>query len=501
MNSTTTAIRGSFFDFIDDPWRHIGNEQAAARFIKDGLLVTEGGVIKDFGPYAEVSKRYPNVPVTHLRDRLIVPGFIDGHIHFPQTRVLGAYGEQLLDWLQNSIFCEELKYADRDYSRTAAKHFFDALLAGGTTTCQAFTTSSPISTEEFFEEATRRNMRVIAGLTGIDRFAPDNCKITADDFYRETKRLIKQYHRQGRNLYAITPRFAVGCTDEMMERCHQLKMEHDDCWINTHISENPTELRTSRMEFPDCADYTAVHEKHGLFGAKFTAGHGVWLSDDEFRRFSAAAPRLHFAHFRTCSSAADCSVWAGQWIPIIACEFAWVATWGAATPSAWCRVMEEAYKVGMCNNTMLDGSVNPREQNAAEAERNKLSPYRAFYLATLGGANALYLDDVLGNFNTGKEADFVALDWNAGQLAMAWHQSLTTNDGSVETMDQAAKLLFGIMAVGDDRNVDETWIAGKRAYQKPGSTAGVQGLTTLDLNSLGGKPVKESKVAAVVGTR
>ena len=133
------------------------------------------------------------------------------------------------------------------------------------------------------------------------------------------------------------------------------------------------------------------------------------------------------------------------------------------------RVLEEAYKVGMCNNTMLDGSVNPREQDLAEAERNKLNPYRGFYLATLGGARALYLDDVLGNFDKGKEADFVALDWNAGQAAMSWHQSLIAGGNGPETMDQAAQLLFGIMACGDDRNVDETWIAGKRAYKKAGA--------------------------------
>ena len=132
------------------------------------------------------------------------------------------------------------------------------------------------------------------------------------------------------------------------------------------------------------------------------------------------------------------------------------------------RVMEEAYKVGMCNNTMLDGSVNPREQDMAEADRNKLSPYRAYYLATLGGAQALYLDDLLGNFQPGKEADFVALDWNAGQAAMAWHQSLALKDGTgPATIGEAAQLLFGIMAAGDDRNVDETWIAGRRAYKKP----------------------------------
>ena len=157
MTSSRTAVRGTFFDFIDNPWKHVGNEPAAARFIKDGLLVTEGGLIKDFGPYSEVSKRYSDLQVTHIRERIIVPGFIDAHVHFPQVRSLGAYGAQLLEWLQRSIFPEELKYADRDYSRNAARHFFDALLAAGTTTCQAFTTSSPVSTEEFFDEATRRN--------------------------------------------------------------------------------------------------------------------------------------------------------------------------------------------------------------------------------------------------------------------------------------------------------------------------------------------------------
>ncbi|WP_029459873.1 guanine deaminase [Solidesulfovibrio alcoholivorans] len=460
------AIRGMFFDLIDDPWKYADKEREAARFLPDGLLVVAGGRIVDFGPYDIVAPRHPGVQTVHLENRLIVPGFIDGHIHFPQVRVLGAYGNQLLDWLQKWIFPEELKYSDRGYAREAAGKFFDALLAAGTTTCQAFTTSSPVSTEEFFEEATRRNMRVISGLTGVDRFAPKEFLISPDDFYRESKRLIERYHRKGRNLYAITPRFAVGCTGEMMDRCRQLKEEHPDCWVNTHISENPSEVRTAKEHFPDCSDYTQVHESHGLLGPKFTAGHGIWLSNDEMRRFSKAGAAVAFCPLSNLFLGSGLFRLGRAKDPEHPVRLTLGSDMGGGNAFSLVRVMEEADKVGMCNNTMLDGSVDPRAQDLAEADRNKLSPYRAYYMATLGGAHALYLDDLLGNFEPGKEADFVALDWNAGQAAMAWHQSLAAGESGPRTIDEAAQLLFAVMAVGDDRNVDETWIAGERVYKK-----------------------------------
>lgn len=469
MTMNSSAIRGAFFDFIDDPWKYGGREQDSARFVPDGLMVVKEGLIADFGPFSEVSARNPGVAVTYLNNRLILPGFIDGHIHFPQVRVLGAYGNQLLDWLQKWIFPEEAKYKDRDYARAAAERFFDAMLAGGTTTCQAFTTSSPVSTEEFFDEATRRGMRVISGLTGLDRFAPDDQIITPESFYNESKRLIERYHRRGRNLYAITPRFAVGCTSEMMDRCRKLKLEHSDCWVNTHISENPLEIRTARFHFPDCEDYTHVHEKHGLLGPKFTAGHGVWLSNDEFRRFSKAGAAISFCPLSNLFLGSGLFRLGRATDPEYPVRVSLGSDMGGGNAFSLIRVMEEAYKVGLCNNTMLDGSVNPRDQDLAEADRNKLSPYRAFYLATLGGARSLYVDDLLGNFELGKEADFVALDWNAGQAAIPWHQSLILGDGAPSEIDQAAQLLFGIMALGDDRNVDETWVAGKPAYKKPQS--------------------------------
>ncbi len=465
MAGGNCAIRGAFFDFVDDPWRHTGKEQEASRFFADGMLVVKDGIVADFGPYEEVSKRHPGVDVTHIKDRLIMPGFIDGHIHFPQIRVLGAYGHQLLDWLQTWIFPEETKYRDRDYATEAAQKFFRALLAGGTTTCQAFTTSFPVTTEVFFDEAAKRNMRVIAGLTGIDRFAPDDYIISADDFYKHSKALIEKYHRKGRNLYAITPRFAVGCTEAMMDRCGQLKREHSDLWINTHISENPTEVRQAKEYYPDCRDYTEVHEKHGLLGPKFTAGHGVWLNNDEFRRFSKAGAAVCFCPLSNLFLGSGLFRIGRATDPEHRVRLSLGCDMGGGNAISMIRVLEEAYKVGMCNNTMLDGSVNPREQDEAEAERNKLSSYRAFYLATLGGAQSLYLDDVLGNFDKGKEADFVAIDWTAGQDAMAWHQSLAAESGP-KTMEEAAQLLFGVMACGDDRNIDETWIAGTRLYKK-----------------------------------
>ncbi len=280
------GIRGAFFDFIDDPWKHPGAEHEAARFTADGLMVVKDGIIKDFGVFTHKAPFHRDVEITHIKERLLLPGFVDGHIHFPQTRVLGAFGEQLLPWLQMWIVPEELKYKDRDYAREGARRFFDNILAAGTTTCQAFTTASPVAPEEFFEEAARRNMRVISGLTGIDRNAPEEFMDTPENFYRDSKALIDRHHRQGRSLYAITPRYALGASRELLAKCEQLKNEHPDCWVNTHISENPSECRGTLDLHSDCHDYLGVYEKYKLVGPKFSGGHGVWLSDSEFRRMA-----------------------------------------------------------------------------------------------------------------------------------------------------------------------------------------------------------------------
>jgi len=463
---STIGIRGAFFDFIDDPWKHVGREQEAARFHADGLLVAEDGRITDFGAHDEVAKRHPGLAMRHIENRIIVPGFIDGHIHFPQTRVLGAFGQQLLPWLQQWVFPEEIKYADRTYAQEAARCFFDNLLASGTTTCQAFTSSSPVSTEELFEEATRRNMLTIAGLTGIDRHAPREMLNTPEQFYAESKRLIERYHRKGRNLYAITPRFAFGASPALMAACERLKREFPDCWVNTHVSENPSEIRGVLAEHGGCADYLGVYEKYQLVGPKFSGGHGVWLSDDEFRRLSSTGGAITFCPCSNLFLGSGLFRLGRATDPRARVKLSWGTDIGAGNRFSMLSVLEEAYKVGMCNNTLLDGSIDPARQDLAEAERNKVSPYRGFWSITLGGAEGLYIDEEVGNFEPGKAADFVALDWNGGPPGTAWRQSLVVGDEGPQSLEQAANVLFGIMMVGDQRAVDETWVWGKRLYKK-----------------------------------
>lgn len=461
----TIGLRAGILDFTDDPWKTPSHGDDAARFFADGLLVVSDGKVKDCGNYADLSPKYPGLKISNYSHRLIMPGFVDGHIHVGQTRVLGAYGEQLLPWLQEWIFPEEIKYKDSAYARDAIKHYFDNLLASGTTTVQDFGTGFESATEVYFDEAGKRNMRVICGMSGMDRTCPPELVTKPQDYYDASKRLIGKFHRQGRNLYAITPRFAYGDSPELLAVCGKLHKEFPDCWINTHVSENPTETKTAAA-YHQCSDYLGCYEKYGLVGPKFTAGHGVWLSDSEFDRLSKAGASISFCPNSNLFLGSGLFRLGKATDPENRVRMTFGTDMGGGNSFSMLNVLNTAYKVGMCNNTMLDGSVDPRWHSVSEAERNKLNAMRAFYSLTLGGARGLYLDDVIGNFSPGKEADFVVMDWNGGPLATKWHQSLIVGDGVPQNKDQAAKLLFGVLAVGDDRAIEETWVAGKRLYKK-----------------------------------
>jgi len=462
-----TAVRGTFFDLIADPWDYDpSHEMAAARFLPDGLLIIENGIIMDFGPYEMLKDKYADINITEYKDRIIVPGFIDAHVHFPQTRVLGAYGNALLEWLEMSVFPEEMKYNDPAYAREGAKHFFDDLLANGTTTAQVFTTVSPVCTEVLFEEAMSRNMLLIGGLTGMDRSGPKANLDTAEDFYEQSKRLIEKYHGKKRVFYAISPRFALGSTPGQLELAGKLWKEYPACWVNTHLAESPEEIRAVLNSFPDSATYLDVYEKYGLVGPKFSGGHSIWLNDESFRRLSKLGASVTFCPASNLFLGSGSFQIGKAKDPKAKVRMAMGSDVGGGNHLCMLNILGDAYKVGMMNCTILQGTNDPRARDIPEAERNKIGAYRGLYSITLGGAEALYLDDRLGNFNIDKEADFVILDPDAGPPQLAWHQSLYGGPGAPKNLSDCANKFFSLMVLGDDRAIDATYILGKLAYKK-----------------------------------
>ena len=235
------AIRSSFLDCIKDPF--FAPEDNSVRYISDGLLViNKAGKIQDFGDYEILAAQYADIPIKTYRDRLILPGFIDTHIHFPQTTMMAAYGEQLLEWLNQYTFPTERKFQDKDYAREIADVFLDELLRNGTTTALVFAAVYPQSAEAFFEAAQARNMRMISGKVLMDRNAPDYLCDTAESAYQDSKRLIEKWHNKGRLRYAVTPRFAATSTAEQLSVAGRLLREYPDVYLHTHLSENVDEV-------------------------------------------------------------------------------------------------------------------------------------------------------------------------------------------------------------------------------------------------------------------
>lgn len=433
------AFRGAFLDFIDDPF--YVSEADGVRYIADGLLILEDGKVKALGTYASLQETYADVPTTTYADRLIMPGFIDTHIHFPQTEMIAAYGEQLLTWLSKYTFPTEGKFKDKTYAQEIASFFLDELLKHGTTTALVFTTVYPQSVDAFFEEASRRHLRMIAGKVLMDRNAPAFLTDTPETAYAESKQLIEKWHKHDRLLYAITPRFAVTSSDEQLRLAGKLLAEFPDVYMHTHISENVNEVALVAELFPDSNGYLDVYDRAGLVGDKSVFAHGVHLTDAEFQRLSEARSAIAFCPTSNLflgsglfnlkkAKSVDTPVKVGLGTDV-----------GGGTSFSMLQTTSEAYKV-----TQLRGQT--------------LSSFQALFLATLGGARALSLDDTLGNFEPGKEADFIVLDPRATPL-MARRNPTAIATSLTELADRT----FATMMLGDDRAIQATYIMGELAYK------------------------------------
>jgi guanine deaminase len=429
------AFRSSFLDFIADPF--YASESESVRYIPDGLLVLEKGKIKELGSYESLQPKYAQISITAYPGMLIMPGFIDTHIHFPQTETIAAYGEQLLTWLNKYTFPTEGKFKDKAYAQKVAAIFLDELLKNGTTTALVFATVHPESVDAFFEEANRRNLRMVAGKVMMDRNAPDFLTDTAETSYQETKALIQKWHKKDRLLYAVTPRFAITSTNEQLHLAGKLLQEFPDVYLHTHLSENVDEVAFVKQLFPETQSYLDVYDRAGLVGDRSVFAHGVQLTDEEFLRLSQANAAIAFcptSNLFLGSGLFKIEKAKSKEHPV---KLGLGTDVGGGTSFSMLQTTNEAYKV-------------------AQLRRQKLSPFQALFLATLGGAKALNLENQIGNFNSGKEADFIVLDLRATPL-MAFRNSEITP----ASLEELAERIFTLVIMGDDRAVRATYIMGE----------------------------------------
>lgn len=430
---TTTLLRGRTLSFLR--WPENIDDSAAYRYEEDGGLLIRDGKIVASGPYADVEKqaREGAKKIDH-RPHLLLPGFIDAHVHFPQMQVIASYGAELLDWLNVYTFPEETKFANAQHGRRIARLFLDEMVRHGTTTVSAYCSVHKASAEAFFEESHARNMLNIAGKVMMDRNAPEGVLDTPQSGYDDSKALIAQWHGKGRQHYAITPRFAITSTPQQMEMAGALVKEFPDLHMQTHLSENHAEIAFTQELYPWARDYTDVYEHYGLLGAKSLFGHSIHLSEREADVLSDSRSIAVFcptSNLFLGSGLFDYQRYRRREKPL---RIATATDVGGGTNYSMLRTMDEGYKVIALNG-------------------EKLNPFQSFWQITRGNAEALSVAEKVGTLDEGTDADIVVLDSSATpgmRLRM-------------ETVSTLAEELFLLQTLGDDRTVREVYVAGRAA--------------------------------------
>ena len=430
----TRAYRAEILHFLADP-AEVG-EKESFQYFSDGILVVSNGKVDALGHASEILRTLPqDVEIRHFADSLIIPGLVDCHVHYPQMEMVAAFGDQLLEWLQNYTFPTERQFSDPEKARRIAELFLDELLRNGTTTALVFATVHKESVDAFFSAAQGRNLRMICGKVLMDRNAPDYILDTPQSGYRDSKELIERWHGKGRQRYAITPRFAPTSTPEQLAKAAQLMKEYPDVYLHTHLAENSGEVEWVAKLFPDAEGYLDVYDRHGLLSGRSVFAHCIHLTDNEFSRLNETGSGIAFcpssnlflgSGLFNLSKAQAYGVKVGLGTDV-----------GAGTSFSILQTINEAYKV-------------------QQLQQHKLSTLKALYLATLGGARTLDLHDVIGNFQPGKEADFVVLDYKATPL-LSLRQ---------EHCSHIYQKLFSLVMLADDRAVKEVYAMGRKVHER-----------------------------------
>ncbi len=418
------AIRGRLLSYDPAPTYH-----------DDGLIRIIDGKIAAIGAAAELLPSLPaGTPVEHHPGHLILPGFIDPHIHLPQTRVIASYGAQLMEWLERYTFVEEAKYDAPAIAEAGARFFLDELLRNGTTTASVYGSVHPQSVEAFFAESVKRGTAMIAGKVMMDRNAPAALLDTAQSSYDDSKALIGRWHGKNRQRYAVTPRFAITSTPGQLEAAGTLLKEYDGLYLQTHLSENQTEVDATRALYPDAQSYTAIYDRYGLLGRRSLFGHCLHLSDSELDRLSETGSVAVFcptSNLFLGSGLADRAGLSRRAKPV---RLGLATDVGGGTSYSMLRTAAEIYKI-------------------EQLQGRSLPVHEAFHWITRGNAEALGMDQEIGSLVVGHYADLVVL--NARATAAMSHR--------MERCESLEEELFVLLTLGDDRAVAGTYLRGEKS--------------------------------------
>ncbi|MGO4916280.1 guanine deaminase [Pseudogemmobacter sp. W21_MBD1_M6] len=420
-------LLGQTLAFSGDPFALPPEE--ACRLERRGAVLIRDGLIVATGLADKMRAAHPAVRVTDYGEALITAGFVDAHVHYPQTAMIASWGKRLIDWLNTYTFPEEMRLADPAYAAEIAGRYLDLTLARGTTTVASYCTIHPVSVDAIFEAALARGQRIVAGKTCMDRNAPEGLRDTPQSAYDDSKSLLEKWHGRGRLSYAITPRFSPTSSPEQLSAMGALWAEHPDCLMQTHLSEQTDEIAWVRALFPAARDYLDTYEAHGLLGANGLYGHAIHLTDREKDRLREVDASL--IHCPTSNTFIGSGLFDLAGLVARGHRIGLATDTGGGSSFSMLRTMAAAYEIAQLRGTAVH-------------------PAQLWWLATCGSARALRMEDKIGNLKAGMEADIVVHDL-ASTPAIA--QSVTR----AGTLWEA---LFPTIMMGDDRAVVATYVGG-----------------------------------------
>lgn len=439
--SSKIAYRGSLFYFKETATianLPINKDQQSDKdrqyvYIEDGVLIVEAGKVVEAGSYSDLKNKLTNVKVVDYKNKIITPGFIDTHQHASQSAIVAAYGEKLLQWLDNYVFPGESVYSDNASAKKDLTFFLDQLVRNGTTTAVSYGPLFYEAADIFFEELKKRNMRFITGNILMDMNAPDSLRLTTQQNYDNSEKLIKKWHNTNRLSYCISPRFALACSAEMLELCGTLKKDHPDCYIQTHLDENVNEILEVKKLYPKSKNYMDVYDSFGLVTDRSVFGHCIHTTDEELELFKKSGAIISWCPL------SNNFLGSGLFNFCRASKYTDKITlgtdWGAGNCLSMFAVMDDAYKVSMLSSVKLPSMIR-------------------WYLATFGAAKALHLEDKIGTFKVGKEADFIVIDTDSTPY-LKYRR---------EKVSDIFELLFILMTLGSESNIKATYIYGEPAF-------------------------------------